>query len=261
MRVSVFGLGYVGCVTASCVSRAGHEVIGVDIDAEKVAAVNAGTPPVVEPGLGELLAELVGAHRLRARVSAAEAVRQTDVGLICVGTPGRADTNQPHIGLPYGLRGRDPGSQSVRPDKLGQELTQPRLHHRRRARIDSRHLFGVNINADHLMPRPAHTGSGDTSHVAEAEHANAHDAAPPLRTRPRTLESPATTSTAPRPADAQRSPAPAAARDPGGAPRLPRRSPPDRPREGSACPKSAATPPLPRSSTPRPSPSRVARRS
>ena len=46
MRVSVFGLGYVGCVTASCVSRAGHEVIGVDIDAEKVAAVNAGTPPV-----------------------------------------------------------------------------------------------------------------------------------------------------------------------------------------------------------------------
>src|SRR5437867_3567329 len=91
MRVSVFGLGYVGCVTASCVSRAGHEVIGVDIDAEKVAAVNAGTPPVVDPGLGELLAELVGAHRLRATVSAAEAVRQTDVGLICVGTPGRAN--------------------------------------------------------------------------------------------------------------------------------------------------------------------------
>src|SRR2546425_4150986 len=91
MRVSVFGLGYVGCVTASCVSRAGHQVIGVDIDAEKVAAVNAGTSPVVEPGLGELLAELVGAHRLRATVSAAEAVRQTDVGLICVGTPGRAN--------------------------------------------------------------------------------------------------------------------------------------------------------------------------
>ena len=89
MRVSVFGLGYVGCVTASCVSRAGHEVIGVDIDAEKVAAVNAGTPPVVEPGLGELLAEVVGARRLRGTLSAAEAVRQTDVGLICVGTPGR----------------------------------------------------------------------------------------------------------------------------------------------------------------------------
>jgi len=91
MRVSVFGLGYVGCVTASCVSKSGHQVIGVDIDAEKVAAVNAGTPPVVEPGLGELLAELVAAHRLRATVSAAEAVRQTDVGLICVGTPGRAN--------------------------------------------------------------------------------------------------------------------------------------------------------------------------
>ena len=96
-----------------------------------------------------------------------------------VGAAGGADTNQAHIGLPHGLRSRDRGPQSVRCDELGQELTQPRLHHRRCARIDSRDLFGVDINADHLMPRLAHTRGGHTSHVAEAEHANAHDAPPP----------------------------------------------------------------------------------
>lgn len=90
MRVSVFGLGYVGCVTATSLAKAGHEVVGVDLNDEKVAAVNAGTPPVVEPGLGELLAEVVTAGRLRATSSAPVAVGETDLALICVGTPGRA---------------------------------------------------------------------------------------------------------------------------------------------------------------------------
>src|ERR1041384_5057582 len=57
MRVNVFGLGYVGCVTAACLAKAGHEVIGVDITPEKVVMVNDAVPPVVEPGLGEVLAE------------------------------------------------------------------------------------------------------------------------------------------------------------------------------------------------------------
>lgn len=91
MRVSVFGLGYVGCVTAACLAKAGHEVVGVDINAEKVTMVNAGAPPVVEPGLGELLAEVVGAGRLRATTSGDEAVAVSDVSLICVGTPSRAN--------------------------------------------------------------------------------------------------------------------------------------------------------------------------
>ena len=55
MRVSVFGLGYVGCVTAACLAEGSHRVIGVDINPDKVAMINAGTSPLVEPGLGELL--------------------------------------------------------------------------------------------------------------------------------------------------------------------------------------------------------------
>jgi len=91
MHVSVFGLGYVGCMTAACLAKAGHRVFGVDINAEKVAMVNAATPPVVEPGLGELLAQVVGDGRLRATTSSAEALAASDVSLICVGTPSRAN--------------------------------------------------------------------------------------------------------------------------------------------------------------------------
>ncbi len=91
MRVSVFGLGYVGAVTAACLARAGHEVTGVDINHEKVAMLNAGASPVVEPGLGDLLAEVVGAGRLRATGSSEKAVAETDLALICVGTPGHAN--------------------------------------------------------------------------------------------------------------------------------------------------------------------------
>jgi GDP-mannose 6-dehydrogenase len=90
MRVSVFGLGYVGCVTAACLARHGHQVVGVDINAEKVAMLNAGASPIVEPGLGELLKEVVGRGRLRATVSTSEAIAESDLALVCVGTPSRA---------------------------------------------------------------------------------------------------------------------------------------------------------------------------
>ena len=59
MHVSVFGLGYVGVVTAACLAKAGHDVVGVDVNAEKVAMVNEARAPVVEPGLDDLLAEVV----------------------------------------------------------------------------------------------------------------------------------------------------------------------------------------------------------
>jgi len=88
MRVSVFGLGYVGCVTAACLARAGHQVIGVDINPGKVAILNEGGSPIIEPGLGELLTDVVGRGRLRATMSSFEAVDQSDLALICVGTPG-----------------------------------------------------------------------------------------------------------------------------------------------------------------------------
>src|SRR5438876_9539638 len=91
MRVSIFGLGYVGCVTATGLARAGHRVIGVDVNAEKVAMVNAGTPPVVEPGLEAVLAEMTQQGYLRATTSSDDAVGETDLAMICVGTPGRAN--------------------------------------------------------------------------------------------------------------------------------------------------------------------------
>ena len=113
-RVSVFGLGYVGSVTAACLARAGHEVVGVDANPDKVARISAAASPIVEPGLPELLAEVVGAGRLRATVSCADAVRDTDLALICVGTPGRANGQLSvaaveRVGSEIGraLRGRD----------------------------------------------------------------------------------------------------------------------------------------------------------
>jgi GDP-mannose 6-dehydrogenase len=89
MKVSVFGLGYVGSVSAASFAADGHEVVGVDVNADKVAAVNAGRSPIVEPGLDEQLAEGVAAGRLRATTDTAEAIASTEVSLLCVGTPSR----------------------------------------------------------------------------------------------------------------------------------------------------------------------------
>jgi|SRR5579863_494159 len=88
MRISIFGLGYVGCVSAARMAEAGHQVVGVDVNEEKVAMVNAGASPIVEPGLDELLAAMVAVGRLRATGSSAEAIDGSDVALVCVGTPG-----------------------------------------------------------------------------------------------------------------------------------------------------------------------------
>jgi GDP-mannose 6-dehydrogenase len=89
MQVSVVGLGYVGCVTAACLARAGHDVTGVDVNPDKVGLVNAGASPIVEPGLGLLIADMTRSGRLRATTSVEEAVGRSDLALICVGTPGR----------------------------------------------------------------------------------------------------------------------------------------------------------------------------
>lgn len=89
MKVSVFGLGYVGSVSAAMLASDGHEVIGVDLNPEKVAAINSGTSPIVEPGLGEALQDVVSKGRLRATTNTEEAVRGSEISLICVGTPSR----------------------------------------------------------------------------------------------------------------------------------------------------------------------------
>src|SRR5215467_8692357 len=87
MRISIFGLGYIGSVTGASLAAAGHDVIGVDANPDKVALVNAGRSPVIEPGLDELLGNAVAGGRLRATTDPKEAVQQSELSLICVGTP------------------------------------------------------------------------------------------------------------------------------------------------------------------------------
>jgi GDP-mannose 6-dehydrogenase len=93
MRLSVFGLGYVGSVSVGCLAAQGHTVTGVDVSPMKVDLINAGRSPVIEAGLEDLIAAAVAAGRLRATSQAAEAVRQSDVVMVCVGTPSNGNGN------------------------------------------------------------------------------------------------------------------------------------------------------------------------
>lgn len=88
-RISIFGLGYVGCVSAACFAKEGHEVIGVDVNASKVAMINDGLATIVEHGIAELVADMRATGRLRATTDVQEAVRDSDVSLVCVGTPSK----------------------------------------------------------------------------------------------------------------------------------------------------------------------------
>ncbi|MBU0507916.1 nucleotide sugar dehydrogenase [bacterium] len=87
MRISVFGLGYVGCVSAACFCDLGHEVWGVDIDPCKVEFIRKGQSPIIEEGLGELISKYVKTGRLHGASSAREAIAASEVSLVCVGTP------------------------------------------------------------------------------------------------------------------------------------------------------------------------------
>ncbi len=95
MNISIFGVGYVGAVCAACLTRSGHRVVAVDTSAEKVARLAEGQSPVIEPGLDALTARAVAQGKLTATTNAAAAVRQTEISLVCVGTPslpnGRVD--------------------------------------------------------------------------------------------------------------------------------------------------------------------------
>jgi GDP-mannose 6-dehydrogenase len=87
MKISVFGLGYVGGTSLACLAELGHEVIGVDVNPDKVAMVNEGQSPVFEPGVSELLSKHRQAGAVRATADHAAAVAETEVCLVCVGTP------------------------------------------------------------------------------------------------------------------------------------------------------------------------------
>ena len=89
MKISVFGLGYVGCVSASCLANEGHDVLGVDINSVKVDLINSGRTPIIEKDMLEIVSRNVKEGRLRAITDSAEAIASTDISLICVGTPSR----------------------------------------------------------------------------------------------------------------------------------------------------------------------------
>ncbi len=87
MKICVLGLGYVGAVSAGCLAKDGHEVIGVDPERTKVELINAGKTPIIEKEIGEIIHEQVAAGRLRATTEVGDALRHTDLALVCVGTP------------------------------------------------------------------------------------------------------------------------------------------------------------------------------
>jgi GDP-mannose 6-dehydrogenase len=93
LRISIFGLGYVGTVSCGCLANAGHEVIGVDPIRTKVQIINAGQSPVIEVNIGEIVAATVKSGRLRATDDTEQAIRDTELSFVCVGTPSQINGN------------------------------------------------------------------------------------------------------------------------------------------------------------------------
>ncbi len=99
MDIAVFGLGYVGAVSAACLSKAGHTVVGVDSNEGKADLINAGRSPVVETGVDEMIAAAVAEGRLRATTDHRAAIRESELAIVCVGTPsrGNGDLDLSHV--------------------------------------------------------------------------------------------------------------------------------------------------------------------
>jgi GDP-mannose 6-dehydrogenase len=93
VKISIFGMGYVGTVSAGCLAQEGHEVIGVDPVPTKVDLINAGNSPIIEEQIGELIAATVKSGRLRATCDQEQAIRETELSFVCVGTPSQANGN------------------------------------------------------------------------------------------------------------------------------------------------------------------------
>ncbi len=91
MRIAVFGMGYIGCVSAACLANEGHQVIGVDISPDKVRLINQGVSPIIEERIPELLKAQVEAGRLHATTDSAKALLESELCFVCVGTPSRAN--------------------------------------------------------------------------------------------------------------------------------------------------------------------------
>ena len=87
MKLSIFGIGYVGCVSAACFAKEGHRVIAVDVNPIKVDMINSGQCPIVEAGIAELVSSVVSQNQLNATTDVVAAVKGSDLSLVCVGTP------------------------------------------------------------------------------------------------------------------------------------------------------------------------------
>ena len=98
MKVSIFGLGYVGCVSLGCLAQNGHEVIGVDKVENKVNLINSGKPTIIEKDIDKIILEQFNQKRIRATTDFVDAVLNSDVSIICVGTPSTAEG---HLNLDY----------------------------------------------------------------------------------------------------------------------------------------------------------------
>jgi GDP-mannose 6-dehydrogenase len=93
LKISIFGLGYVGTVSAGCLASDGHEVIGVDPVPTKAELINSGRSPIIEVDIAEIIASAAAAGHLRATKDSAQAVRDTELSFVCVGTPSQANGN------------------------------------------------------------------------------------------------------------------------------------------------------------------------
>jgi GDP-mannose 6-dehydrogenase len=93
VKISVFGLGYVGTVSAACLAGDGHEVVGVDPVSTKVDLINQGQSPIIEKDVGEIIAATVMSRRLRATSDPTQAIRDTELSFVCVGTPSQPNGN------------------------------------------------------------------------------------------------------------------------------------------------------------------------
>ncbi|MDB5058051.1 MAG: nucleotide sugar dehydrogenase [Chloroflexi bacterium] len=207
MRISIFGLGYVGCVSAACLARDGHEVAGVDRNSVKARLVAEGRSPIIEPGLGELVGEVVRSGRLRVSQDSQVAVRESDMSVICVGTPGDGNgrLNLQYIKNVCGEIGLALANKqgyhvvvvrsTVLPGTVEEQLI-PLLEHQsgRRAGRD----FGVCMNpeflregsavADYSHPSYVVIGEVDLRSGDQVQHMYEGVAAPVIRTPIRTAE-------------------------------------------------------------------------
>lgn len=94
MKISIFGLGYVGAVSMACLARDGHQVTGVDVDPLKLELIRSGKSPIVEEGIQELTREVVASGRVQVTSDVAAAIRDTDLSFVCVGTPSSPNGSQ-----------------------------------------------------------------------------------------------------------------------------------------------------------------------